>query len=89
MSEVAHDLIDLGFRVRTVNALLRSRDKNNQVVNEITTLDQLANCSLSDILRRRGAGRKTLADCASVLSAHGYKGNSSKFLFEWNLIKEI
>jgi hypothetical protein len=85
----------LGFRTRTVNALLRGRafdyvERTGFVPvdgrNSIKTLGQLANCTLREVLRIGGAGRRTMRDCEKVLRAHGYTADNSQFL---RLIDEL
>lgn len=80
----------LGFRTRTVNALLRGAtwglrpDGNNYDLIEgeqpIKTLDQLAGSTIREVLRLRGAGKRTLRDCEKVLRAHGYSTENSVLL---------
>jgi hypothetical protein len=88
-----HDIIGrhLGFRNRTVNMLLRGRgydDDFNPVDGKypITTMAQLANSTLREVLRIAGAGRHTMRDCEKVLRAHGYTADNSQFL---RLIDEL
>lgn len=78
----------LGFRVRTVNALLRGatwgRGPDGYTLIEglqpITTLSQLADSTMRQVLCLRGAGRYTLNDCEKVLRAHGYTAADSVLL---------
>jgi hypothetical protein len=92
-----HDIIGrhLGFRTRTVNALLRGRafdyiEGTGFVAvdgkHSIKTLPQLANSTIREVLRIGGAGKHTMYDCEKVLRAHGFTSANSQFL---RLIEEL
>lgn len=78
----------LGFRARTVNALLRGAtwgrgpdgDGLIEGLAPIKTLTQLAGSTMREVLRLRGAGKRTLRDCEKVLRAHGYTAENSVLL---------
>lgn len=87
MSERDSDIIGrhLGFRTRTVNALLRGRGYDDNFVPidgkyPIKTMTQLANCTLREVLRIGGAGKHTMRDCERVLRAYGFTADNSQFL---------
>lgn len=90
MSEEERDIIGrhLGFRTRTVNALLRGAtwgsgpdgDAIIEGLAPIKTLTQLAGSTMREVLRLRGAGKHTLFDCEKVLRAHGYTASNSTLL---------
>jgi hypothetical protein len=79
----------LGFRRRTVNALIRGRSWDYDprtgftVVDgrhSVTTLPQLAACTIRDVLRIGGFGRVSLTDCEKVLRARGFTATDSQLL---------
>ena len=94
MTDDERDIIGrhLGFRTRTVNALLRGRgyDYDNFAPIDgkypIKTMAQLASSTLREVLRIGGAGKHTMYDCERVLRAHGFTADNSQFL---RLIEEL